>query len=232
MKADIKLYTNPLTAADFSAELSGMSVAEETEAAFKVNYTKLDRAIAAAVKKQVNSGKEGSLDVDLAEPVYETLKGLPDYIAMDMGLWHYLCVRKYPEFVAKRWLKQGIPNTMEEVEENIGLFPAKRKRFLGTNTLAGFAQNTFSRLFFAGRALHSTKHGYKLVNAVFKNQDRQQSIFERKFGLLPNAATALTEISQKGDGKLIKEKAKKLNHIATTIDLDLLTVNEIKDLIR
>lgn len=163
-------------------------------------------------------------DREMIEPLHLALKGLPRRVATDMRFWHWLCIVEFPDFVWLRW-HGSVP---EGPSEQIG--SALSGRFLGTPTLNGVSRNALARLWWCAEALYSQEDDYVLVRRVMSNQDLFQAIFERKFGLYPQAARAvLSYLSEnKEPHRLV---AKRLNHYLTTIAVEILGEEEIVELL-
>ena len=170
-----------------------------------------------------NALRRGAWDRVLAEPFHRALAELSISDALDMRVWHWLCVECFPDLVKERW---AIPAwTPEEVGVPPGYI-----RYLGNPTLSGFARNCLSRLWWAGQTLYSEEDGYRLVNGVFDPQDLFTSVFERDLVLSSKAARACVALLQGRDGSEVKLACKRLSQWATTIQLELLDEEEIREL--
>jgi hypothetical protein len=105
-------------------------------------------------------------------------------------------------------------------------------RFLGGTSLKSLtSRQAISRLFWPYKILETTE----LVRQCFEKQDIAVAVFERQFGLHPEAAKAfIKNISVKHvnlDKKNIQLEAKKLNRYFATISSDYLNQDSIKDLL-
>jgi len=170
-----------------------------------------------------NALRRGAWDRVLAEPFHRALAGLSYSDALDMRVWHWLCVEGFPELVKDRWA------IAEWTPEQVGI-PPGHIRYLGNPTLSGFARNCLSRLWWAGHTLYSEEDGYQMVNGVFDPQDLFTAVFERDLVLNRNAARACVSLLQGKDGAEVKLACKRLSQWATTIQLELLDEEDIRQL--
>jgi hypothetical protein len=113
-------------------------------------------------------------------------------LLLDMKYWQWLAIAVFQDFVWARWFDER-PTDLREV-----MTSGKAEHFLGKTSLAGFARNTLSRLYFATDLLFSEEDGYKWSRAAFTQQEKHKSIFERKFGLCREACLAVLKLT---DGK-------------------------------
>ena len=170
-----------------------------------------------------NSLWRGAWDRMLAEPFHRALAGLSASDALDMGLWHWLCIQGFPDLVRERW-------AIEAWTPDQGGAPPGYMRFLGNATLSGFSRNCLARLWWAGQTLYSDYDGYQLVKGVFEPQDLFTAVFERDLVLNRKAARACVALLQGKDGSEVKVACKRLSQWATTIQLELLDEEDIRQL--
>lgn len=161
-------------------------------------------------------------DSFLVAPLHRALRHLPRRTALDMRLWHWLCVAQFSEFVWRRWRPEGPPVPLPEVIE-----PQYAERFLGRPSLHGVSRNTLARLWWAGESLWSADDGYRLAEEVLGKQDLFQAIFERRFGLYPPAARACIRRYRDAAQAKWRDGTRKLNHYLTTIVVESLTEEDI-----
>jgi hypothetical protein len=166
-------------------------------------------------------------DIVLSELLHQALRHLPVPVRLDMRMWHWMAISRFPGFVWNRWFS-GKPADIATalVQE------AKKQRFLGTRSLRGRNRNAFSRLFFTAEILHDSVEGYKLAATAFANQDRHTSIFERELGLVPDAAKALVRLTARMDSKGIQRTAKRLNHIASSLVIETVPQSDLIKLLK
>ena len=170
-----------------------------------------------------NALRRGAWDRMLAEPFHRALADLSVSDALDMRVWHWLCVQGFPDLVRERWaIDTWTP-------EQVGV-PPGHIRYLGNPTLSGFARNCLARLWWAGQTLYSDEDGYQLANGVFDPQDLFTAVFERDLVLNRKAARACVALLQGKDGSEVKLACKRLSQWATTIQLELLDEADIRQL--
>ena len=78
--------------------------------------------------------------------------------------------------------------------------------------------------------MYSDEDGYQLVNGVFDPQDLFTAVFERDLVLNRKAARACVALLQGKDGSEVKLACKRLSQWATTIQLELLDEEDIRQL--
>lgn len=169
---------------------------------------------------------ESTWDRIVAPVLHQKLRNLPRRLAADMRLWQWLCIAAFPEFVWHRWCG-GIPSDM-----TAALRPSVVERFLGAPTLRGISRNTFARLWWCAECLYDERDGYKWVEAALANQDFFQGIFERELGLYPPAARACIRVLLDETEEQRRQALKRLNHLLTTIVLEVLDEQQIMNLLR
>ena len=105
-------------------------------------------------------------------------------------------------------------------------------RFLGGTSLKSLtSRHALSRLFWP----HYILEEEETVKLCFEKQDIAVAVFERQYGMNPEAAKAfIKNISKKHSAlgkKNIQREAKKLNRYFATVNVDYLDQNSIKKLL-
>jgi len=176
---------------------------------------------------------DSAIDSELVEPLHRCLRPLPEEITIDMRLWHWFCVVRYPELVWRRW--RGLPpaDPEEGFLKGQGHRPVPAGRFLGTPSINGQGRNTFARLFFAAeRLIGAQGEDYDLVRRLFSSQELHLGVSDREYGLLPPVNRVLTrELADLPDLK-VRAGVRRLNALGGSLCLDLLEEEEITDLVR
>ncbi len=165
-------------------------------------------------------------DRELVAPLHRALLQLPRRDALDMRLWHWLCIAQFPDFVWMRWVGQ-VPE-----QPSRALTPAVSERFLGGQSLHGVSRNALARLYWCAEMLYSERDGYDLVHQVLSSQDFFQAIFEREFSLYPPAARACVRELAGASEDERREATRRLNHYLTTVVVEALREDEIRSLLR
>lgn len=188
-------------------------------------------------------------DAIFSELVYKTFYNLDNRDLADVRFWQWISLEYLQDYIWTRWwmsknLNNGksLPLTNEEKikilkstsneEIDVEIWSPITVRFLGgTNLKSLTSRQAISRLFWPYKILESTE----LVKQCFEKQDIAVAVFERQFGLQPNAAKSfIKNISVKHinlDKKNIQLEAKKLNRYFATISPDYLNQDSIKDLL-
>ena len=170
-------------------------------------------------------------DAELAPRLHKALNGQPRRILTDMGFWHWMNLYPFRNFVVNRWFQDADFASRETLTRG------EMGRFYGSASLNGYARNATSRLYWVAETLWHEDREYSLAQAVLKNQDFIQVIFDRKFGLHPEAATAFALEYVEGslvdsNEKELRDCGKRLNFFFSTIAPEQLSVSDIRSLIK
>jgi hypothetical protein len=225
MTEEILRFSREITSDELADVLSG-TVSVPTEKTGVV-------ADLAAVNKEIqkiirSKAPRTGYDTGLVEPLHRALKNLPQSLKLDVRMWQWMAIKRFPQFVWARWNGEQ-PKDIRAALARHGI-PA---RFLGNrSSLRGRHRNALSRLFFAAETLYDQSDGYKLAGSAFQMQDRHTSLFEREMGLLPAAAKAFIRLTAGMNSKQIQRTGKRLNHIGSTIVFEFMGEKELVDLLR
>ncbi len=228
----LKRFESELTLEQLVQELRGESRVKEIELDYEVNLKEIDIQF----NRYVNNPKikQKELDKLLVEPLHMSLRDIPLNVLLDMRIWHWLCVKRFPGIVFARWInRESIPKKGVTPEENI--VTDQKKRFLGKRSLTGRSHNTLGRIYFATHTLFDEKIEYKYAKTAFEKQDFHTSIFDREFGLIPSIAKYVIKFCAEEnifDMKGIQKVAKRVNHLGSTIVLDELKYQTFKKLLQ
>ncbi len=188
-------------------------------------------------------------DAIFSEIVYKTFSNLDIKDLADVRFWQWISLEYLQDYIWTRWWisknlnnSKNLPLTNDEKikilrstsneEINVEIWSPITVRFLGGTSLKSLtSRQAISRLFWPYKILETTE----LVRQCFEKQDIAVAVFERQFGLHPDAAKAfIKNISVKHislDKKNIQLEAKKLNRYFATISPDYLNQESIKDLL-
>lgn len=198
-------------------------------------------------QKKIDTKNIISSDPFISEIIYQELSELDNRDLSDMRFWQWLSLEHLQNYIWQRWWisknidgDKSIPTTKEQkisiikiiYDDSENKWSPLTVRFLGGTSLKSLtSRNAISRLFWPRKILGSSD----LVTKCFEKQDIAVSVFERQFGLHPEAARAFVEsISQKHaklDKKNIQQEAKKLNRYFATISPDYLKQDGISELL-
>jgi hypothetical protein len=178
---------------------------------YSVELASLDHEIDSVVDEYEKF--DTKIDLALAEQVHRTLD-ISRRIAGDPGLWHWLTVVRYPEFVRHRWEFRS--------EE------AMREKFLGAGS--DLYSNALHRLWWIAE-LTSSEGDYDTTEKVFSNQTMVNKVFDRWFARYPPATVAICDELADEPSRVIDETTRRFNHRLTTIQLESLSEDEARDII-
>ena len=185
-------------------------------------------------KKTINKS-----DAFFSNIIYGYLESLPRRELTDIRFWQMLSLEYLQNYIWYRWYKSDDPtkNIPLRNEDKIKILKSKDKsslfiRFLGGSSLKSLtSRQAISRLFWPRHILKDSK----LVELCFEKQDIAVAVFERQYGMHPEAAKAfIKNISIKHSAlekKNIQLEAKILNRYFATINPDYLDQNSIKKLL-
>lgn len=125
--------------------------------------------------------------------------------ASDPGLWHWLAVERYPDFVRHRW---------EYHSET-----AMREKFLGAGS--DLYSNALHRLWWIAELTYDDEAGdYALTESVFANQTMVNKVFDRWFARYEPAVVAVCEVLKDEPSRVIDAATSQFNHTLTSVQLE------------
>jgi len=154
-----------------------------------------------------------SMDGELVEAVHRGLD-ISRRVAGDPGLWHWLAVSRYPEFVRHRWQFNS--------EE------AMREKFLGAGS--DLYSNAIHRLWWIAELTHEGDD-YSTTQAVFSNQTMVNKVFDRWFARYRPAVIAMCDELADEPSWVIDETTNRFNHATTSVQLEALTESDARELV-
>lgn len=174
----------------------------------------LDERVATVVEE--HSRSDTSMDKALAEDIHRRLD-LSYRTAGDPGLWHWLAVCQYPEFVHQRW---------EYRSET-----AMREKFLGAGS--DLYSNALHRLWWIAELTYDEEtNDYTLTESVFSNQTIVNKVFDRWFARYKPAVVAVCEVLKDEPSSVIDEATNQFNHSLTSVQLEGLTQDDAEQMMR
>ena len=164
------------------------------------------------VREVIHSLERESRGIDsyAAARLHQALP-LPRRIARDRGVFHYLSVVVFPEFVRHRWPRGNDGRWF-------------RDRFLGIHQ-----QNTFGRLWWAAE-LSRDGEGYSLSSRIFDSG--LERVFDRAFSWHAPMLRAFVNVMASSSGDAVDRVATDLNYALSTIAVEVLDDRESERLIR
>jgi hypothetical protein len=155
-----------------------------------------------------------AMDGVLARDVHQCLD-ITRRVAGDPGLWHWLAVDRYPKFVRHRW---------EYHSE-----AAMREKFLGAGS--DLYSNAIHRLWWIAE-LTSQGGDYSLTETIFDNQTMVNKVFDRWFARYQPAVVAVCDELSDEPSRVIDETTRRFNHALTTVQLEGLSEEEARSIVR
>jgi hypothetical protein len=223
MASEALKRTPELSRGDIISFVLGESNVQMISIPEKADLKPVDSAFA-ALKKQ--GASRATWDAALVEPVHSSLKHLPRHLHLDPTFWQYLTTERLRDFVWQRFWDGSPPSDVAEALEQ----PTKWRRFECRRTMNAMSRNAVARLFWAGDLL-SVASDYSLARDAFMKQEIQQQVFDRLFGLHPDAARAFVRKSNGLKGRDIQKLGERLNEYASTIAVEFLNDKEIEKLL-
>lgn len=175
-----------------------------------ISLTELDGAVENLIEQTPAQGNE--IDRMAAPAIHEALP-LTRREAADMGIWRYLSIVRYPEFVRHRWGTSG----------------EMRRRFIGSSR---WNSNTFSRLWWGAELTHDEERKYELTRKLFTSQHVERTPFERLFGHHDDTAAAFIEVFHDDSQEVVSKAAKRFNQRLTTVRVEAIDRDRIERLLR
>ncbi|WP_152024106.1 DUF6339 family protein [Natronomonas moolapensis] len=151
-----------------------------------------------------------AMDSNLAPIVHQCID-VPPRVAAVPGMWHYLALLRYPEFITSRWSQD------DDVQE----------KFLGTQK--DLYSNHLARLWW-GAQLTYDKDGdhYFATHRLFNKQRLVNYVLDSSFRRYRPAAIAFAEELWNESGKNITSIAKRFNNSLSTTQLEARSKDEIR----
>jgi hypothetical protein len=155
-------------------------------------------------------------DIDAAAaPVVHRHVDVPRRVAADPGVWHYLTVVKFPDFVRHRW--------------EFSSEAAMREKFLGAGT--DIYSNALHRLWWIAELTHDDDD-YSLTRQVLQKQTLANKVFDRWFARYRPAVIALcSELIDEPTG-VAEEVTLRLNRALSTLQLEGMDESELRSLVQ
>jgi len=178
------------------------------------NLQTLDEKVATVVAEYPESATVTAMDGALAEDVHRCLD-ISRRAAGDPGLWHWIAVDRYPEFVRHRWEYRSEA--------------AMREKFLGAGS--DLYSNAIHRLWWIAE-LTSNGDDYTLTEKVFDNQTIVNKVFDRWFARYQPAVVAMCDELADEKSEVIEEVTRQFNHALTNVQLEGLSEEDARDLTR
>lgn len=160
---------------------------------------------------------DASIDAVVASEVRKHLNLTPEQAAHD-GLWRYLAVVEFPDFVRYRW---PYPASRRS-------FKSARDKFLeGARDLY---EHALVRLWWIAE-LTRDGNDYTLTKAALENQELANDVFDRGFARYPPAVRAVVDELSGEPSTIVSDTTTELNHALSTIRLESLSESELRGMV-
>lgn len=156
------------------------------------------------------SETDTAMDGALAEDVHRCLD-ITRRTAGDPGLWHWIAVDRYPEFVRHRWEYRSEA--------------AMREKFLGAGS--DLYSNAIHRLWWIAE-LTSDGDDYTLTEKVFANQTIVNKVFDRWFARYQPAVVVVCDELADEKSSVIDEVTRRFNLALTNVQLEGLSKDDAR----
>ena len=215
-----------------------MNLEDENSSKYFDSLTNL-KAVIEKELKVIDKKNIHKTDAYFSNLIYNYLEIFPRRELTDIRFWQTLSLKYLQNYIWLRWYKSENSKTdkLLKNDEKIKILKSLDKsslfvRFLGGTSLKSLtSRQAISRLVWPRHILKDKN----LVELCFEKQDIAVAVFERQYGMHPDAAKAfIKNISIKHsslDKKNIQLEAKILNRYFATISPDYLDQNSIKKLL-
>ena len=120
MLEDLLRFVSPVSPSELPEVLSGSTNAPVEKTGQRANLEpveKIFRKLEAQGKR-----KTGDYDIAMCEALHRQLKHLPAPVKLDMAMWHWLTIKRFPDFVWIRWYGK-VPPTLPPLWHAAGWRP-------------------------------------------------------------------------------------------------------------
>lgn len=157
---------------------------------------------------------EPAVDGELAPTVHRTLD-VSRRVAAEPGLWHWLAVVRFPEFVRHRWQYSSEA--------------AMREKFFGAGS--DLYSNALHRLWWIAELTHDGDD-YSRTLGVFENQTVVNKVFDRWFARYEPGVQVLCEELEGHPSSTVEEVTNRFNHALTNVQLEGMDREDVRRVVR
>jgi len=178
-----------------------------------IDYDRLNEAIEAsmAVFDLGRRRQRTAMDSNLAPIVHQCID-VPPRVAAVPGMWHYLTLLRYPDFITSRWSQD------DDLQE----------KFLGTQK--DLYSNHLARLWWGAHLTYDEEEDHYLAtHRLFNKQRLVNYVLDSSFRRYRPAAIAFAEELWDESGTNITSIAKRFNNSLSTTQLEARSKDQIRD---
>ena len=188
---------------------TGTEALEEYELEFAraIDLTALDDALRPFLGKDLHPGDDAAMAI-----VTRAALPLSPREAADRNLWWWLCLRRYPTIVQRRWVGIG--------EASSAMTSA---RMFGQVN-----RNAFARLWWGAELTKDLPRPDHYTSLLFKNQDLFEAVIGRSLGRYPLALAVILDELAGLKGKDAREIVRDFRFLLSTLVLEAMSTNEVR----
>jgi hypothetical protein len=177
---------------------------------------KLKEAMEKYDAEDEDAGNVEKIDQFVAPAIHDAIKISPRDAARE-GIWHYLAVVEFPEFVRHRWP----PDATERTKTSM------REKFLGRHR--DVYSNAFHRIWWIAELTHDPglDDKYRRTVEALDTQRLANTIFDRDFHRSPAVVQACVEALAGESNDVIEEVTYRINHGFSAVSLEAMPAKEI-----
>ena len=102
----IKYFEVELSQEQLVQELRGEARVKELDLNYDVDFSEVDKEFNRYLYN--TKIKQKDLDKFLVEPLHKALNHIPINKLLDMRVWHWLCVKRFPNVILARWVNEKV----------------------------------------------------------------------------------------------------------------------------
>lgn len=163
--------------------------------------------------------EEGDAEIDalVASEVRKHLDLTREQAAND-GLWRYLAVVEFPDFVRYRW---PYPDANRSTK-------SMRDKFL--KNARDIYEQALVRLWWIAELTH-VGSDYSRTEMALRSQELANDVFDRGFARYPPAVRACVDELNDANSHVVSKTTTRLNHALSTIRLEALSESDIREMV-
>lgn len=175
----------------------------------EVSLGSFDEAITKFAGRELKSEDDAAMAIAVHTNLVLTLRE-----ASDRYIWWWLCVRRCPGMVNKRWAN-GATSTLS------------RERMLGPVN-----RNAFARLWWGAQLVSELDDPAKYTKLMFRNQDLFEAVIGRKLARYPHALQVILDEWGTFTGAKIRTAIKALGFVLSTMVLECVDPDQLRSELR
>jgi hypothetical protein len=179
--------------------------------------------------------ENSNYDLENTRIVYDAMKNLKPYQAVEERIWSYLTHVKCWDYMRSRWPAENYTGDNSDFERTI-----KERYFLSSKRRRALIRNGISRLWWFGYLTHEEENRsnpYMLTEILLHTQDTAESILGRNFSNNPKLIKSVLKVlknwldkyGEMPKRKVIRELCKHISFIGGVTILDALSKSEIEE---